>query len=319
LKGDQGWATFLVSFLDDLQCQSGTGWGRGQMLSKLKFAINHMTVARLRYDEVIALAADLGCVGVEFRNDLPGPIFGGDDPEAVRRKALDASVRLLGLSEIKTFNDWSDDRRDEAVALMTLAKAIGAESVSLIPRNDGKGCGNGERQANLRVALRELAPMLDAYGLVGWIEPLGFEMSSLRYKEEAVEVIDALGARGTFRVVHDTFHHHLAGETSCFAEDTGIVHVSGVVDPGVSVRTMTDAHRILVDSNDRLGNVAQIATLFEQGYAGPISYEVFSPDVHGIENPREAIRDSIVYLSQEIGRLGGMVVASGADRFENSF
>ena len=276
------------------------------MRNKLDFAINHMTVARLRYDEVISVAASLGCVGVEFRNDLPGALFGDDAPEVVRRKAADASVRILGLSEIKSFNIWSDERRIEADELMKTAKAIGAESVSLIPRCDGKGCGNGERQANLRVALRELAPMLDSYDLVGLVEPLGFEISSLRFKEEAMEAIDALGARETYRVVHDTFHHHLAGETFFAANDTGIVHVSGVVDQDVSVRSMTDAHRILVDSRDRLGNVAQLAALIDQGYEGAISYEAFSPEVHEIEHPRDALIESMAFVSIELEKLAGM-------------
>lgn len=288
------------------------------MQRRLNFAINHMTVARLRYEEVISMAAELGCVGVEFRNDLPGDLFDGDETEIVRRKAAIASVRILGLSEIKMFNDWSDEKRAEAEALMKIARAIGAETVSLIPRNDGIGCEDGKRQESLRVALRELAPLLDAYGLVGAVEPLGFETSSLRYKEEAIEVIDALGLRGTFRLVHDTFHHYLAGETSYFCDDTAIVHVSGLVDPEVPVEAMGDAHRVLVDSRDRLGNLSQISALLGKGYGGPISFEAFSPDVRGIENPRTAINDSMEYLCQKVGALSGRKGGAGL-LDENSF
>ncbi|MCG8509128.1 MAG: TIM barrel protein [Rhodospirillales bacterium] len=289
------------------------------MSDRLNFAINHMTVARLRYDRVISIAAELGCVGVEFRNDLPGDLFDGDAPETVRRTAEDASIRILGLSEIKMFNDWSDQKRVEAEALMKTAKAIGAESVSLIPRNDGQGCGDGERQESLRVALGELAPMLESHGLVGLVEPLGFEISSLRRKEEAAEAIEALGARGTIQLVHDTFHHRLAGETRFFAEHTGIVHVSGVTDPTVPVSDMTDAHRILVDARDRLGNVEQISALLDQGYAGPISFEVFSPEVHQIEDPRQAIRESMAHLSREVCASPKMVVSTGDVEDQNSF
>ena len=58
--------------------------------------------------------------------------------------------------------------------------------------------------------------------------------------------------------MHDTFHHHLAGETEFFPERTGIVHISGVVDPDVAVDDMLDPHRVLVDDADRLENVPQI-------------------------------------------------------------
>jgi 2-keto-myo-inositol isomerase len=118
----------------------------------VQFALNHMTVARLGFAELVALAADLGCVGIEVRNDLPQPLFDGLDPvtagEMIRAKGL----RLLAVAEVKRFNDWSDDKAAEALALMKIAKAAGAEAVSLIPRNDNLGMGNGERQAALRVA-----------------------------------------------------------------------------------------------------------------------------------------------------------------------
>jgi len=43
---------------------------------------------------------------------------------------------------------------------------------------------------------------------------------------------------------------------------------------------MRDEHRILVDGRDRLGNVAQIASLAAAGYNGGYSYECFAPSVH---------------------------------------
>jgi 2-keto-myo-inositol isomerase len=49
------------------------------------------------------------------------------------------------------------------------------------------------------VALRELRPMLEDHGLIGLVEPLGFETCALRHKAEAADAIEALGAAGTFR------------------------------------------------------------------------------------------------------------------------
>ncbi len=266
----------------------------------IAFALNHMTTAKLRYNEVLSLASALGCVGIEFRNDLPSPLFDGDAPKKVRTLADKASLRILGLSEIKIFNCWSEERAQEAAELIDIAKAIGAESVSLIPRCDGKGLGKGERQANLRVALRELLPMLKEAGLIGFVEPLGFEHSSLRFKEEAMDAVDGVGGRGVFRLVHDTFHHHLSGETAYFCEDTGIVHVSGVVDSEVSIREMRDSHRILVDAADRLGNITQMRKLRAGGYTGPVSFEAFSPLVHSDEKPFASIQKSIKFIADAL-------------------
>ena len=112
------------------------------------FAINHMTVAKLSYADLLDLAAELGCVGVEVRNDLPQPLFDGMAPGAAGDLARSRGLRLLAVAEVKRFNDWSDQKAVEALSLMRIAQAAGAEAVSLIPRNDNLGMGNGERQAN---------------------------------------------------------------------------------------------------------------------------------------------------------------------------
>ncbi|MBM1219069.1 TIM barrel protein [Ponticoccus sp. SC2-23] len=266
----------------------------------LRFAINHMTVPRARFDGLLDMAADLDCIGVEFRNDLPGALFDGADPAEVGQAAADRGLRILALAEVKSFNIWSDDKAREAEALMQIATSCGAEAIALIPRNDGGGRGNGERQANLRVALRELGPMLAQYDLMGLVEPLGFEISSLRLKSEAVDAITALGHADRFRLVHDTFHHHLAGETEVFPEMTGIVHISGVKDPTLSVGEMTDAHRIHVDARDRLGNIEQISTLIRGGYEGPISVEAFAPAVHESADPAGELAGSFEFIRDQI-------------------
>jgi len=266
----------------------------------LRFAINHMTVPRIRYDALLDMAAATDCVGVEFRNDLRGALFDGVDPTEVARDAAGRGVRILALAEVKSFNIWSDDKAREAEDLMKIARACGAEAVALIPRNDGGGRGNGERQANLRVALRELGPMLAEHGLIGLVEPLGFEISSLRLKSEAVDAIAAMGHADRFRLVHDTFHHHLAGETDLFPEMTGVVHISGVTDPALSVGEMTDAHRVHVDARDRLGNIEQIGALIRGGYDGPISVEAFATSVHASMDPAGELAGSFDFIRDRI-------------------
>ena len=263
-------------------------------------ALNHMTVARMNFRQLVDAAAALGCVGIEVRNDLPQPLFDGMDPAAAGDLARSKGLRILALAEVKRFNDWSADKSAEALALMKIAVACGAEAVSLIPRNDNLGMGNGERQGNLRVALRDLKPMLEDHGLVGLVEPLGFEICALRYKSEAVEAIEALGAKGRFKLVHDTFHHTLAHGGPIFPDHTGIIHISGVTDPALGVDEMGDQHRVLVDAADRLGNVDQIRALQAAGYTGPISFEAFAPQTHALANPVAAITASFEFISQSL-------------------
>jgi 2-keto-myo-inositol isomerase len=269
----------------------------------VEFAINHMTAARMGFEGVLALGHDLGLVGIELRNDLPGPLFDGLAPEEAGARIRAAGLRLLALAEVKRFNDWSPDKARETLALMRIAKAAGAEAVSLIPRNDNQGMGNGERQANLRLALRELKPMLEDHDLIGMVEPLGFQICALRHKAEAVEAIEALGATGRFRLVHDTFHHFLAGGGPIHPAHTGIIHISGVTAPAVAAEEMQDAHRVLVDGHDRLGNVEQLAAFEAAGWRGPVSFEAFAGEVHALPDPAAALRTSMKFIGREMARM----------------
>ena len=61
----------------------------------LPFALNHMTAPRLSFGAFLDLAAALGCVGVEFRNDLGRPLYEGADPAAVKAAAAAKGLRIL--------------------------------------------------------------------------------------------------------------------------------------------------------------------------------------------------------------------------------
>lgn len=249
--------------------------------------------------ELIDLAARLGCSGVELRNDLADKglttreFFDGEKPSVIGDYARSKGVRLLGLSEAYGFNRWSDAMKDKIQLLIAQAKGAGAESISLIPSNDGAVESDEKRFADLRGALAFILPMLQEADLIALVEPLGFTTSSLRRKREAIDAIEAVGGRDRFRLVHDTFHHHIAGEAEFFPEWTGIVHISGIVDPSLSSAEMQDGHRVLVDEADRLKNVEQIKTLNAMGYTGAYSYEPFAASVHTDPNIEESLRESM--------------------------
>jgi 2-keto-myo-inositol isomerase len=283
------------------QQDAATVMGGGAM----RKALNHMTTPDLGYEAFLDLAKSLDCTGVEVRNDIARPLFDGMEPSEAGRIARAKGLRLLGLSQVYPFNNWSEALAQEVGDLIAIAKAAGAETISLIPRNDGTGTAAGERQANLRRALAEVLPMLDAADMVALVEPLGFPSSSLRQKSELVEAIEALGARDRFKLVHDTFHHALAGGGPIFPEYTGIVHISGVVDPVVPVEQMQDAHRVLVDAHDRLGNVAQIAALLAAGYDGAFSYECFAPETHALADPHAALKRSFDFIAERLAEMAG--------------
>lgn len=273
------------------------------MAASRPFALNHMCAPGLPISGFFDLAKALGAPGVEIRNDLDGnAIKDGTPPGEIAAAARARGLRILSINALQRFNEWNAAREEEARYLIAYARDCGAEALVLVPTNDGTGRANGERQANLRIALKGLRPLLEDAGILGFVEPLGFEACSLRFKSEAVEAIDSLDARPVFRIVHDTFHHYLAGESDLFPEHTGLVHISGVTDGTVSISALRDGHRVLVDAQDRLNNVGQIAALAEAGYAGPLSFEPFSQAVHSLPDIGSALARSMDYIAERLRR-----------------
>ena len=271
------------------------------MPAAVSFALNHMVAPTLRPKAFFALCQKVGARQAEIRNDLAGNAIVDGTPAAdTGREAREAGIELISINALQRFNEWTAAREAEAIELADYAKAAGAAALVLVPVNDGSGRADGERQKNVRAALRALKPILADRGVRGLVEPLGFTVCSLRSKREAADAIVDVDGLGAFKLVHDTFHHHLAGEPDLLAELTGLVHISGVTDSAVAVDDMRDPHRVLVDDADRLDNVGQIRALRAQGYGGPLSFEPFSPAVHGLADPAKAIADSIDFVKGRI-------------------
>lgn len=262
-----------------------------------RFALNHMAAPRLPLEEFCALAAGLGIGAIEIRNDLKdNAILDGTPAERVREAAARHDLKILSINALQKFNRWDAARESEAMALADYAAACGAEALVLVPANDGSGRGEDERHDNLRRALAGLAPILRERRLIGLVEPLGFVTSSLRSKREAAETIDAVEGGDCFRLVHDTFHHHLAGEGELFAAVTGLVHISGVEDASLSAEAMRDEHRVLVGEGDRLSNARQMQALLAAGYGGFFSFEPFAPAVHEAADASADLEASMGFL-----------------------
>ncbi len=266
-------------------------------MTTLPLALNHMTTPGLPLEQFFALTRSLGMTSVEIRNDLSeNAILDGTPAADVAEIAGRHGVTIISINALQRFNEWNETRATEAAHLISYAKDCGAKALVLVPVNDGSGRADGERQANLKQALAALKPMLDAAGITGLVEPLGFEICSLRSKTEAVDAIGAVGGESTFRIVHDTFHHHLAGEPAIYPDMTGLVHISGVTDRSVAMADLRDSHRVLVDQNDTLDNAGQIRRLLAAGYAGPFSFEPFADEVHGLIDPVSALKASMAYI-----------------------
>ena len=268
----------------------------------VKFALNHMTAPNLGVADFVDLAVRTGCDGIELRNDLPGvDTFAGTTASDIRKLTERRDVQVLSINALQRFNDWTYERREQAIELTAIARACGAIDIVLCPVNSpDHQLDPAERRRGLRTALAALGQILSDSGIAGLVEPLGFEISSLRSKREAVEAIADVGAEHIFRLVHDTFHHYLAGEPELFPAQTGLVHISGVNNTATQTADLRDGGRVLVGPGDRLGSTAQVTALVDAGYRGYVSFEPFAASVQALADPAQPLRESIDFVRREI-------------------
>ncbi|MCA8254086.1 TIM barrel protein [Burkholderia sp. AU31624] len=272
------------------------------MTQAFHFSLNRMSAPRLPFDRYVALCQRLGVDTIEIRNDLDGVEIADGAPAATVRATAEAGgVTILTINALQRFEQWNAERADEATVLADYAAQCGARALVLCPTNSrGDTRGADVRHADLVKALKALKPILDARGLLGFIEPLGFEECALRRKSDAVKgIYDAAGEQ-VFRLVHDTFHHHLSGEDIFFPNLTGLVHLSGVEEDDLPVDRMRDGHRVLVGGADRLGNIRQLRELLARGYRGAFSFEPFAHEIAEADDIEDRLRASIDYVRGEL-------------------
>jgi 2-keto-myo-inositol isomerase len=263
----------------------------------MQFSLNHMVAPKLGYGAFFDLALSLGVDAVEIRNDIPTALMGNKNAKMIGKLASDKGLTIINVNALQRWNQWSKAKASEAAKLAEYTALTGAKNLILVPTNDKKFRPSNEaRLDGIRVALDGLKSILKDHGLIGCVEPLGFEECSLRLKKEALAAIDDIGGTKRFKVTHDTFHHFVAGEKDMFGARTGLIHVSGVVDAKHTRATMRDPQRVLVDAHDRIDNRGQVRNLMASGYNGYISFEPFSAAVHKSTQIARDIARSMDYL-----------------------
>ncbi|WP_313791142.1 TIM barrel protein [Oryzibacter oryziterrae] len=268
----------------------------------IKFGFNHMVCPALSPDDFLKAAVALGASAVELRNDIG--VNSVTDMAAAREigaKARDLGLEIRTINALYPFNVWTPELAAKAVSMAQLAQACGATGLVMCPLNEGRLLeDNLEKTAGLHASLAGIARILRDFGLKGFVEPLGFPFSSMRFKATALAAIDELGLSGLYSLVHDTFHHTGAGEADLFPARTGLVHISGLEDPAISFADMLDGHRVLVGPKDRLGNIGQLKALYAGGFDGIVSFEPFAREVHDLPDPIAAVRASMDHVRQAL-------------------
>lgn len=272
------------------------------MPHKIRFAVNRISACTMPLAAFAAMARRLGVKAIEIRNDLASVELSDGTPArdiAAAAKAHGLIVRSI--NALQRFEQYDATREAEAQALVRYAVESGTQALVLCPTNSRKDVRSADqRHADLVHALRKLQPLLADNGLIGLVEALGFEECAVRRKSQAVRAINEVGGRATFALVHDTFHHYLAGEATFFPELTGLVHISGVEDKDLAPSDMRDGHRVLVGPADRLGNIIQLRTLLAAGYSGYASFEPFADAITTATDIEQRLVRSMAYIAAAV-------------------
>jgi len=271
------------------------------MNARDRLSLNRVAKPQLPLVEFLELAARLKFRYVEVRNDFTekGVLDGLSEPEL--RRALDRTgVEIVSINALYPFEDGRKQGENvkRLEGLVADAKRARCPQIVLCPLNEkGDPRSAAERADDLVKALDAYGPVLEGAGVTGLVEALGFEQSALRTKRAALDAVARCRHPGSYRLLHDTFHHWLAGERELFPEQTGLVHVSGVV-AGKARPAITDDDRILVDETDVMDSRGQVAALLRGGCQALVSYEPFSPAVRAMPVPalEAAIRRSVDFL-----------------------
>ena len=278
------------------------------MINRSKISLNRIIYPKLKLEDFFKFTKDLDLNKIELRNDLPGgKIIDDYSPEQLKDLSKKYGVEILTINALQKFNLDAilPKTLEELKKLTDLSQFIGCKAIVLCPNNDMNDKRDSEEIFKDTVkALKSFGPLFKDRGMQGYLEPLGFEECSLRSIVIAMKAIQESGYP-VYKIVHDTFHHHIGPDTFDTIQNdydisyTGLVHISGV-ESNIPVKEYRDNHRVLVSDQDKLQNKEQIALLLKLGYAGNISFEPFSQKVHEmeIEAIKSAIDHSIEYISK---------------------
>ena len=263
-------------------------------MNSISFALNQILFPDSPFENFISFSKKLNVKAIEIRNDIKTNLIEENDPIKVKNICEENSIKILSINALQKFNFWNKDREKELIFLCKYADKANIDSIVLVPLNDGSINSAKEQMQLLEQSLKNILRVINDYNVLGLVEPLGFTHSSLRFKSLAAKVINNYQSN-KLKIVHDTFHHALAGENEFFPSLTGLVHISGVSNIYKNIKLL-DEHRSIIDDNDILENINQIKNLCNAYYKGFFSLEPFSNTLIKEKDIFKIVKKSFNYI-----------------------
>ena len=268
------------------------------MNRNISFALNQIIAPNSSLKEFVFLSKKLGIETIEIRNDVATNLINENKPYKLRDFCEKNFLKILTINALQKFNLWNNDRLNELRKLCKFASSAGIQAIVLVPLNDGAINDIIEQRNLLKHSLKEIVQILNDFNVLGYVEPLGFQSSSLRSKSMVIEEIEKLQT-SRLKIVHDTFHHFVAEEKEIFPSHTGLVHISGVSNQFKNIE-LNDNHRSVIEATDIINNINQIRNFLESDYEGFFSFEPFAKDLSGNKNLLDIIRKNFKYIEDNL-------------------
>ncbi|CAI1073302.1 MAG: TIM barrel protein [Serratia liquefaciens] len=270
-----------------------------------RFCINRKIAPNLDLEQFFSLVKKCGLNKVELRNDMPsGKVTDNLSNDQLNALAEKYGIEIVTINALGMFNLLDDQAAllKNAEALLSQAQAIRSQALVLCPHcSAGDNRSEEQKKTDTLAALKLLAPLFRQYGVQGYVEPLGFGISSLRSSLLTQSLIRDSGA--PYKIVLDTFHHYLSDVTQpefdaqIQIDGIGLVHLSGVEDRRAK-SALSDEERIMLSDKDRLESKKQVQDLERLGYTGIYAFEPFSSQLDSwtAADIEREIRQSIALL-----------------------
>lgn len=270
-----------------------------------RFCINRKIAPNLDLEQFFSLVKKCGLNKVELRNDMPsGKVTDNLSNDQLNALAEKYGIEIVTINALGMFNLLDDQAAllKNAEALLSQAQAIRSQALVLCPHcSAGDNRREEQKKTDTLAALKLLAPLFRQYGVQGYVEPLGFGISSLRSSLLTQSLIRDSGA--PYKIVLDTFHHYLSDVTQpefdaqIQIDGIGLVHLSGVEDLRAK-SALSDEERIMLSDKDRLESKKQVQDLERLGYTGIYAFEPFSSQLDSwtAADIEREIRQSIALL-----------------------
>src|SRR6266566_6414345 len=155
--------------------------------------LNRIIKPQIPLEEFLKFTADLDIKYVEVRNDFTDKGVLDGLPDAILQKAFrDTGINVLTINALYPFEDARvlKENIEKLKGLIAEAKRIDCPQIVLCPLNDANDKRSPAQRADeLATALTAYGPLFADSGMIGLVEPLGFEICSLRTQKAALEGI----------------------------------------------------------------------------------------------------------------------------------